>query len=292
MKLGYACINESLKNKFRTCRLKTFRENGQEIIKELTLYNLSITLDNIKWNIENEIMMYRLTSELVPFATLPEMNWKWWEDKDVLQITNEIGKLQEKYDLRLTMHPGQYSVINSPKKDVVERAILDLKYHQKLLSLINGTDMIIHTGGEYGNKEESKKRFIQVYKTLDHEIKKMLRLENDDKIFTVEDVLEISKNCGIPICFDIHHHNCNPAKNDIKELIGEVIKTWESTDLIPKMHISSGKTGKKDRSHHDYISLEDFQSLMDLIKKYETDVMFESKKKDLSVLKIKQMINM
>jgi len=290
MKLGYACINETLKKRFRTCRLKTFREEGVEKIKELTLLNLDTTLENIKWNIEHDILLYRLTSDLVPFATLPEMDWEWWEDEDVLRATDEIKNLQKKHELRLTIHPGQYTVLNSPNKAIVDRAKEDLSYHSRILQLVNGTDMILHTGGEYGDKEAAKNRFIAEYKTLDKTIKKTLRLENDDKTFTIKDVLEINDKCGVPICFDIHHHICNMAEMEPKEIVDKVIKTWGDTK--PKMHISTGKTSEKDRSHHDYVSEEDFKRLRSWIKGYDVDIMFESKKKEISVLKIKEIFGL
>jgi len=284
MRLGYACINESLKGKFRTCRIQTFRTEGEEKIKELTLHNFQLTLDIVKWNIEHDIFFYRLSSDLVPFGSHDEMKWEWWEDSDVRMITDEIKGLQEKYNLRLSMHPGQYSVLNSPKEQVVSNCIKDLEYHVKILKLIGGSDMILHTGGEYGNKEEAKKRFIENYNLLSDDIRYYLRLENDDKIYTVRDVFDIHEKCGIPVCFDIHHHMCNSFEGDLKQELTNVWKTWEGIEWIPKVHISTGKTSKTDRSHHDYISEEDFDALIKLIDKQDVDIMFESKKKDLSVL--------
>ena len=286
MKLGYACINLSLPSKFKTCRLKTVESEGLEKVKELTLHNFNEVLKNIRWNIEHGIYFYRLSSDLVPFATHEILDWDFEQDDDVLQITNQIKQLAIDKKMRLTMHPGQYSILNSPRPEIVRKAILDLEYHAKILNLVNGTDMIIHVGGAYGNKEEAKKRFIETYKTLSHDIKTKLRLENDDKIFHIKDVIDIYKKTGIPIIFDFHHNRCNPTDElPLNEAIDIVFESWESVDR-PKMHISSGRNAVTDSAHHDYILNEDFVNFIQLIGNREADIMFESKRKDESVLRV------
>ncbi|AEO93769.1 endonuclease [Bacillus phage G] len=287
MKFGYACINISTNMRFRTCRLKTAQVEGLSKIKELTLQNLNLILDNIVWNIENNIYFYRFTSNVIPFATHDimknEFQWDWYNDKDILEITSRIRDIVLNNNLRLTVHPGQYSPLNTPNEKTLKGTFDDFEYHDKMLELMGGTDMITHVGGMYGDKEMAKINFINNYFNLSDSIKQKLRLENDDKIFTVEDVLEISSVCGVPVCLDIHHHNCNPSDKSIEELFPKVVDTWRGID-IPKTHISSGKTHKLDRAHADYINREDLESFLRIIGDYDVDIMFESKKKDLSVL--------
>ncbi|MFC0560010.1 UV DNA damage repair endonuclease UvsE [Halalkalibacter alkalisediminis] len=286
MKLGYACINLSLPSKFRTCRLKTIENEGIEKVKELTLHNFNEVLKNIRWNIDQGIFFYRLSSDLVPFATHEIMDWNWDLDENVLNLTNQIKKIAIDYNIRLTMHPGQYSILNSPKPEIVRKAILDLEYHAKILNLVNGRDIIIHVGGAYGNKEEAKTRFVETYKTLSNDIKAKLRLENDDKIFHIKDVIDIYKKTGIPIIFDFHHNRCNPTDElPLKDALDIVFESWESVNR-PKMHISSGKNSVTDTAHHDYILNEDFVEFIQLIGNREADIMFESKRKDESVLRV------
>lgn len=287
MRFGYACINISTNMKFRTCRLKTAQQEGVQKIKELTLKNLSLIEDNLKWNIQNSIFFYRVTSNVVPFAThtltRDELKWEWYNDKEILEFTSKIKDLVLNNNVRLTVHPGQYSPLNTPNKKVLKSTFLDFEYHDKMMDLMGGTDMITHVGGMYGDKEKAKIEFIHNYFNLSDSIRRKLRLENDDKIFTVEDVLEISNVCDIPVCLDIHHHNCNPCEKDIRELFPLVVETWENVGK-PKTHISSGKTHPLDRSHASYIRREDIEEFLSIIGDYDVDIMFESKMKDLSVL--------
>ncbi|MFC0472047.1 UV DNA damage repair endonuclease UvsE [Halalkalibacter kiskunsagensis] len=286
MKIGYACINLSLPSKFKTCRLKTIETEGLQKVKELTLHNFREVRRVLEWNSKHNISFYRLSSDLVPFATHDIMTWEWDKDPDVLDITEQIRSICIQQKMRLSMHPGQYSILNAKNPDIVRKAIWDLEYHNKILNLVNGTDMIIHVGGAYGNKEEAKKRFIHIYNGLSSDSKSTLRLENDDKIFSIADVIDIFKKTGVPICFDFHHHRCNPPTDlNVEKALDIVFQSWESTGR-PKMHISSGRNSLTDPAHHDYILEDDLIQFSELIGSRHIDLMFESKRKDESVLRI------
>ncbi|ANU17769.1 UV damage repair endonuclease UvsE [Planococcus maritimus] len=281
MKLGYACMNTELKTIFRTLRLATAEKEGVGKIKELTIKNMETTLEVIRWNIEQGILFYRASSSIVPLSTHPINDWRWWEDTDFLEIASEIRRLVAEHGIRVSVHPGQYTVLNSPKPEVVRKSIEDLEYHDKLIQLLGGTDMILHTGGAYGDKETAKKRFAKNYLELSASIRQRLRLENDDKTFTLRDVLDVHAMCKVPICFDIHHHNCNNEGEPVD--FSEILTTWEGYGR-PKVHISTGREGFTDLRHHDLISEEDFYELLRLVKGYEVDVMFEAKLKEQAVL--------
>lgn len=288
MKIGYAALNITLGTKMRTCRIKTVELEGMKKIKELTLHNLNEVLKILHWNLQQNIFFFRVSSDIVPFGSHEILTWNWWQDEDVLSVTSAIKALKEKNKLRLSVHPGQYTIINSPNKKVVKNAFRDLDYHNKLLNLVGGTDMVIHVGGVYGDKNEAKRRFIKNYEDLSDDIKTKLILENDDKSFHIKDVLDINSVTGVPVCFDIHHHNCNPSEEiDLQASINPIIETWKNI-RIPKMHISSGKSTKTDRSHHDYIFKDDFDALLNVLNGYDVDVMFEAKMKELAVLKIRE----
>ncbi len=287
MKLGYACLNVTLGLKMRTCRIRTVEIEGMKKIKELTLLNLHSVKTILEWNQENGINFFRVSSDIVPFGSHEILSWDWWCDEEVLAITSEIQKLRKIHGMRLSVHPGQYTIINSPNEKVVRNAFRDIEYHNKLLNLMGGTDMVIHVGGVYGDKVEAKKRWVNNYRQLSGDIKKKLILENDDKSFHVQDVLDIHNETGVPVCFDIHHHNCNRFEGlEITKLLDRVVHSWEGVRL-PKMHISSGKNSKTDTAHHDYILKEDFDAFIDLLSGRNIDLMFEAKKKELAVLKIK-----
>ncbi|MCM2674619.1 UV DNA damage repair endonuclease UvsE [Alkalicoccobacillus plakortidis] len=291
MRLGYPCQNLTLPTVFKTCRLKTMQENGMGVIKELTLHNINQLKRVLEWNVENDIFFFRISSDMIPFATHAEMTWNWQEDKEVLKELHEIRDLQSKWNMRLSMHPGQYTVLNSPREHVVGNAIKDLHYHYDFMKAVGGTDIILHTGGAYGDKEKAKAAFIQVFEKLPVPIQGMIRLENDDKVFHTQDVLEIFEKCGVTVCFDIHHEMCfKRTEEELTELFYRVNKTWKNSGQIPKVHISSGKRSESDPAHADYIRLEDFKRLQSVIQEIDVDCMLEAKSKELALQSLREQL--
>ncbi|WFD09845.1 UV DNA damage repair endonuclease UvsE [Tepidibacter hydrothermalis] len=290
--IGYACINTHLKPRtFNDCRLNSIYKYGINYLRDKIINNLYLVKDILLWNIKNDIYMYRVSSRLIPLVTHPDVindfDWNWKEDDEILNIMKDISDIVKSYNIRLSMHPDQFTVLNSPNEKVVQNSIINIKYHYDILKRLSGNDMIIHTGGVYNDKKSASKRFIHVFNSLEDNLKSMIRLENDDKSFTVEDVLYISSKTHIPIVLDIHHHKCNNPNNiDIQNYISAIVNTWENTSLIPKLHISSGRDNKFDRKHSNYIDIQDLNYLLKLMNKYNFDMMVEAKQKDKSVLEI------
>ncbi|MEG1255784.1 UV DNA damage repair endonuclease UvsE [Clostridium sp.] len=295
-RIGYACINTSLETNFRDCRLNSIYKQGILYLKDIIIHNLNLTKDTLIWNINNNIFMYRATSKMIPFAAhkdiLKDFSFRWYEDENVLEILDEIKKIVLKNNIRLSMHPDQFTVINSLRKDVITNSIDNLIYHKELLQYMGGSDLIIHTGGVYGYKPAAMERFISNFNNLPYDINKYLRLENDDVSYSIKDVIEISKACGIPVILDIHHHNCN---NDgilnINPLIKDICNSWNETTLIPKCHISSGITDYRDKRHADYISPGDFFSFCEITNNITVDLMVEAKMKEQAVLALKNFMS-
>lgn len=291
-KIGYACINTHLKPRtFNDCRLNSIYKYGIDYLRNKIINNLYLVKDILLWNIEYDIYMYRVSSRLLPLVTHPDVindfDWNWKKDDEILNIMKDISDIVKRYNIRLSMHPDQFTVLNSPNEKVVKNSIINIKYHYDILKRLSGNDMIIHTGGVYKDKESATKRFIEVFNSLENNLKSMIRLENDDKSFTVEDVLYISSKTNIPIVLDIHHHKCNnPNSINIKDYIDSIVNTWENTNLIPKLHISSGRDNEFDRKHSNYIQIKDLNYLLNVINTYNFDMMVEAKEKDKSVLEI------
>lgn len=294
-RIGYACINTSIEENFKDCRLNSIYSKGIPFLKDIIINNLNLTADTIRWNIDNNILMYRATSKLIPFSThediLRDFSFRWNEDPDILNCLHKIKALVVNNNVRLTMHPDQFTVLNSPNEDIVRRAIINLEYHKEILEDMGGSDLIIHTGGVYGDKDAAINRFISTYNSLNKDIRKYLRLENDDVSYDLDDVISISNSCGIPVLLDIHHHNCkNKGEFNIAPLIPQIVSSWSNTAIIPKCHISSGLTSFMDKRHDEFISPSDFYAFCDLVKDITVDLMVEAKGKEQAVLQLKKLL--
>ena len=295
IRLGYVSIALNLDKITSSSTLTYARylkmDNEQERInklKSVTYSNIEALEEILKYNIRNQIHFYRMTSNLIPLATHPEVEWDFLKyfQKDL----EYIGKIIKDNNLRVDAHPDQFNVINSDRDSVVQATINNLRVQKKIFDAMKYDGlMVIHIGGAKGGKEEATNRFFENLKSFPKEISQRLILENDDKTYTTKEVLEICKKANLPMVLDIHHHNCNNEGECIKDMIKEIFDTWNNSEYRPKIHISSPREFEKDRKHADYITVEEFIEFIRMVKEVDGrdfDVMIEAKKKDLALEKL------
>jgi len=279
MKIGYACINLTLPcTSSSTFRLRNFSdERFLEIVKK----NLNCLTEILYWNQDKKIKFFRISSGLIPFADHPVCKIEW--QKIFQKEFAEIGRYIKKNKMRVSMHPDHFTILNSKDEKIVQKAIKTLEYHNDILDLleVESTNKIqIHVGGVYGDKEKSKERFIENYKKLPLKIKKRLVLENDDRSFSLKDCLDISKEAGIPLVFDVFHHSLLNNGESLKKATSLASKTWKKEDGHLMIDFSSQSKEKRRGAHADYLEIEDFNSFLKETKNIKKDVMLETKNKE------------
>jgi UV DNA damage endonuclease len=288
IRIGYACINTKLPSPNRTCRLKNATP---EKILELASANIEALQPILEWNAARGIELFRITSDLIPFGSHSINKVPWWR---ILEGQfARLGAFIRKNSLRVSMHPGQFTVLNSPRREVIESSIKELEYHAALLDALGVDDshkIVIHLGGIYDDKSASLNRFIQTCKSLDRRIKARLVIENDERCYTVADALSASKAIGVPVVFDVFHHTWNPALEgrSWRSIIELVAKTWRKRDGRVKIHYSNQWPGEAPGTHSKSISVRKFLTFYDAIHDLEVDIMLEVKDKQESALKLMQ----
>jgi len=286
IKIGYACLTLGVPDTvMKTCRQD---KAGEERLIELIGSNLASLERIIDYNIGMGIQMFRISSDLIPFGSSPVNSLPWWEIfADDFQ---RIGKKIAGASMRVSMHPGQYTVLNSEDQGVVERAVLDLEYHNRVLDcLVTGKEhkIILHVGGVYGDRKEAKKRFARTASSLDPSILSRLVIENDDRSYPIDQVMDLAGQVGVPVVFDNLHHQVLPPSRERKELewIALAGETWKSRDGVQKIHYSQQDPGKRPGSHSSTINLDDFSTFFYGLEGLKPDIMLEVKDKNLSAVK-------
>jgi len=295
MNLGYACINMTLggqKPKITTNRSmikKTFIDRGIEYAGELSLLNSRDLCEIVKWNVENGINFFRISSDIFPWASeyniedLPQY-------QRIKTVLSSCGNYARDNGVRLTSHPGPFNVLVSPREHVVQNTITDLTNHGKVFDLL-GLDRTpynkinIHCNGVYGDKQSALDRFCKNFELLPESVQTRLTVENDDKatMYSVKDLMYIHERIGIPIVFDYHHHKFCTGDMTEQEALELAISTWPK-GITPVVHYSESKAlhesndKLKPQAHSDYIN--------NLPNTYgnKVDIMVESKAKELSIL--------
>lgn len=290
IRLGYVSLSKTLEvTSSHTISYTNYlkEENGLEKIDKLIRINLESLETIIDYNIKNNIHFYRMSSALIPLATKKDVEFDYIDKYK--EIYDRIGKKIKDSNMRVDFHPDEYCIINSVKKEVLDNTLEILKYHYKILEALNIKEkiLIVHVGSNVFGKEKSLQRFINQFNKLPAYIRECIVIENDDKIFDIEDTLNLCNKINRPFVLDYHHYACN-SNQDIKDYYKKIFDTWKK--INPKIHFSSpkNKTKKEIRSHNEYINSDDFILFLEQIKHlpYNIDIMLEAKCKDDALFRL------
>jgi UV DNA damage endonuclease len=257
------------------------------------------------------ITMYRISSDFAPYLTHPDMPQFHGQIEESKAELEALGARARQMNLRLSFHPSQYIILNSPSEKLTETSTRDFMAQATMLDVMGQSSeavVVTHVGGVYGDREASMARFVEHFKALPEPAQRRLVLENDDVSYSAADVLKIHEATGIRCIFDHQHHNCiNPEGWSPEEACSAILKTWPD-DCRPKIHFSSPRledreilrvdktTGKKvahaapplASQHADYIDASTFIPFARTVRQTrEFDVMCEAKAKDLAVLQLR-----
>lgn len=264
-------------------------------MESLGLANARDLVKLLRWNDKYGIKFMRLSSEMFPFCSHKEYGYKLAPFAS--EVLAEAGRVVAELDHRVSVHPGQFTQLGSPRREVVENSYRDLEYHSEMLQLLKlppqqdrDAIMILHMGGVFGDKGETLDRFRKNYAVLSQDIKNRLVLENDDVSWTVHDLLPICEELNIPLVLDYHHHNILFDANEVREgtediipLYDRISATWSRKNINQKMHYSeqtaSAITPRQRRKHSDRVA-----TLPPCIP--TMDLMIEAKDKEQAVFEL------
>ncbi len=259
----------------------------------------------------NGIRMYRMSSDIAPYVTHPDMPQLHGMIEECAEELKALGKRARTLGLRLSFHPSQFIVLNSPDPVLVQKSIADLAAQTQMLDLMElGPEavLVVHAGGTYGDIDTGSVRWIETYKLLAPAIRRRLVLENDDLRYSASDVLKIHEATGVPLIFDHQHFWClNPERLEPRKTVERFLATWPR-GVRPKIHFSSPRTElrelkRKNRKtkkkmvvlqppvwtgHADFCQPFEFIGMMRLLDGLKFDVMLEAKSKDLALLRLER----
>lgn len=298
-RIGYCCIpigiNSGLKPKEhikvnRGMIKKTFLSKGLDYVSELVIKNLKDTLKVIDYNIQNDIFIYRLSSDSFPW--LSEYEIKGLPNFDIIEkLLISLGDKIKSNKIRTSYHPGPFNVLASENESVVKKTIDELNKHAELMDIMRLDQthyypINIHINTTKPTREEAAKRFVKRFSLLSNSCKKRLTLENDDSPnqYSVKMLYDfVYKEIGVPIVFDQHHFKFGPKDQSMEEALKLAHSTWNG--IKPLTHMSSPKTlediSSKDTAHADYI----YEKIETFGLEFDTEI--EAKAKDLAVIKYK-----
>jgi UV DNA damage repair endonuclease len=155
-----------------------------------------------------ELRMVRLGSNQLPCYT--QRDWSYfWTRPDVVAYCEKhygtVGDTARALDVRLSMHPGQFTVLASDNPEIVERSIEEFEYHANLIRYMGygkswqDFKCNVHISGRQGPAG-----IKAVLPRLSTEARNCITIENDEMSWGLEASLELSKD--VALVLDIHHH--------------------------------------------------------------------------------------
>lgn len=267
--------------------------------------SLGYLAEILKYLRDNQIRMYRMASALAPYATHPEHPQFHNQVEQSQELLEQIGRTARDQGVRLSFHPGQFIVLNTPDDELAQRSMADIELQAGILEAMGLSDeavVVTHVGGVYGDRRAARVRFVRRFELLSEVARRRLVVENDDSRFGVADVLAIHHLTGVRVVFDAHHHRCYDRDGiPVAEAARSCLQTWSSSTATPKMHFSSprtdwgfrqgveaGSTRRPLSAHAEFIDPFAFIDFYRPIAQWAPDVMLEAKAKDMALLQLRR----
>jgi UV DNA damage endonuclease len=290
LRLGLCCqfVREPIK--FRTTTATAMLRLPKPVrlarLAELCRANAEALMASLVFCASHGIGAFRINSQILPVKTHPEAGYEMSElpgGEEVVARFRACGRFARSNNLRLSFHPDQFVVLNSPNPKTLAHSLAELNYQAEVAEWVGADTINLHGGGAYGDKRAALDALRRSIERLPLPVRSRLTLENDDKIYTPSELLPVCADTAVPLVYDVHHHRCLADALSVAEVTDRARLTWRAEPLF---HISSphaGWDGAKPERHHDYIDPGDFPSEW---LSWPLTVEVEAKAKELAVAKL------
>ena len=289
LRVGYACVNTQLPSSSRTLRLASVTP---ERLRGLIAANLEALEAIVRWNVAHGIAVFRLTSNVVPFASHAANELAWWDE--FAAPLDALGRLMMRNGMRISTHPGQYTVLSSERRDVVRAAAAELEYHHRLLEAL-GLDgshkIVLHVGSGAAGRAAACDRFVDGFGRLSPGAAARLVVENDER-WPLDSVLVLARRLRIPVVFDVFHHRLAPSFDGacVRDLVRRAGETWADRDGRQEVHFSTQEPGRRPGAHAETLDVDEFARFVDEVGDLPLDCILEVKDKEQSVLRAQRLL--
>lgn len=269
-----------------TAMLRLPRRARLARLADLCRANAEALLASLAFCARQGIGAFRITSQILPVKTHPTAGYEMDAlpgGPDIVALFQACGRFARSNNLRLSFHPDQFVVLNSPNRQTLAHSLAELNYQAEVAEWVGADTINLHGGGAYGDKPAALDVLRRTIDRLPVPVRSRLTLENDDKVYTPSDLLPVCADTGVPLVYDVHHHRCLPDHRSVAEITERARKTWPGEPLF---HISSplaGWDGPKPERHHDYIDPGDFPAEW---LGWPLTVEVEAKAKELAVTRL------
>ena len=293
------------------------KEVAEERLWDICKHNIQSYYNLIKYvgGLQHDLRMVRLGSDVLPVYTEPTWGY-FWKLPDVRKYCEQalapVGELARSLDVRLSMHPGQFTVLASDSDDIVNRSVEEFEYHVDVARWMGygrqfqDFKINVHISGRKGPAG-----ILNVHPRLSPEARNTITIENDENSWGIDASLELRKHLALVL--DIHHHWVKTGEyiQPTDDRFLRIIDSWRG--VRPVIHYSvsredilvdhdintlpnreklleQGYKKQKLRAHSDYMWNNAVNDWALSFRDY-ADIMVESKAKNLASIKLFESAN-
>jgi len=215
---------------------------AEERLWDLMKANIEATKQLVQkvGTLDNNLRMVRLSSDILPVYT--HADWRYfWQLPDVRRYLErhfqDVGSIARERDVRLSFHPGQFTVLASDNPGIVNNSIEEFEYHADMARFMGYGQKFqdfkinVHISGRQGPDG-----IRRAYQRLSPEAKNCITIENEENAWGLDDCLSITDI--VPIVLDVHHHWCREGQyiEATDPRITQLVDSWRG--VRPVMHYS------------------------------------------------------
>jgi UV DNA damage endonuclease len=284
LKIGYPSINLAIDRRIGKPFTVLSRKRDRIMIEARR--NIEELRQILAFNVENNLLFFRIRPDLIPLASDPKLNIEW--QKEFAADLKDIGRFIKSHNIRINIHADLFTMINHPDESQLNQSIRDLYYQAELIDMM-GLDQTaklqVHAGERFKqDKGGSIGSFIERFKVLDDIIKKRMVIENENVLCTFKDCMDIHIMTGLPILPDVLHHELSGGSDGIHKVLELAAETWQVCDGPMMVDYSSQDPGRMSGKHSQSINLEHFRAFIYATKDMNFDMMMELKDRENSAL--------
>ena len=251
----------SLRNLFDAKSLQLGRlirgEYSEARIRETYLHNAMMHLEILPQIVKLGIRHFRMSSDTIPLGD--HVPREYWDNSELRSVYKRIGDFARQNNMRVTLHPGQFCVLNSIRSNVVVNTIEELSRHAWLFDACEFDESPYYAINIHAGAGDRLADLIANVKSLPGNVSSRLTFENCESVANVSELYEVWKQTGVPVVFDSHHHVFNTGDLTMDDAYDLARSTW-SSNITPLQHLANTEPGFENgsftqrRRHSNYIS--------------------------------------
>lgn len=289
-RLGLVCITNSDAVRYKTVtrkRLLQFdAEEQKRMLRGLYAANLLRLGAALDFCVASDLRLYRMTSRLFPFAD-DEAGEGLLEEFGEEVAT--VGERAKALGIRLVLHPDQFVVLSSDSPQTISNSVKILETHARVMDMLRQPRSPWALIEIHGGKGGRADRLVEQIGRLPDAVRARIAFENDEYIYSAEEILEVCGRAGVPMVFDAHHHVVHEGLDSydhpsVAEMVEAARETWPVAEW-QLVHISNGRDSFRDRHHSDLVTL------MPAAYAHVPWIEVEAKHKELAIERLREVMN-